>query len=75
MHIQIGEVINMTRPVTRTKQYFTDDLQTAALEELFDQWMGELPNSREITFKANRDNWSVFVVYTEVVGDDDYDRY
>ncbi len=65
----------MVRPVTRTNKYFTDDLQTAALKELFDQWMGELPNAREITFKPNMDNFTVFVVYEEIIEGDSWDGY
>ena len=67
-------MIKMVRPVTRTHKCFTNDLQTAALKELFDQWMGELPNAREITFKPNMDNFTVFVVYEEVEGGD-WDGY
>jgi len=60
----------MVRPVTRTEKSFTNDEETLALRTMFEKWMGELPNAREITFKPNMDNFTVFVVYEEVVGDE-----
>ena len=51
--------------MTRTKKFFTNDLQTAALNELLDGIMGDLPNAREFTFKPNRDSYTLFVVYEE----------
>ncbi len=63
----------MVRPVTRTNKYFTDDRETAELKEMFDKWMGELPNAREITFKPNMDNFTVFVVYEEIIAGDGWD--
>lgn len=59
----------MTRPVTRTQKSFTNDEETQTLREIFDKWTGELPNPREITFKPNMDNFTVFVVYEEIEGD------
>jgi len=56
----------MVRGVTRTEKSFTNDEETLALREMFEKWMGELPNAREITFKPNMDNFTVFVVYEEV---------
>ncbi len=60
----------MTRGLTRTKKSYTNDEETKALKEFFDKWMGELPNAREITFTPNMDNFTVFVVYDEVVEED-----
>ena len=63
----------MVRPVTRTNKYFTDD--TAELKQVFDKWVGELPNAREIIFKPNMDNFTVFVVYEEIISGDGFDGY
>lgn len=64
----------MVRPRTVTNKSYTDHVQTEALKAVFDPWIGEYPNVREITFKPNMDNFTVFVLYDEVVGDD-YDGY
>jgi len=65
----------MVRPVTRTNKYFTDDRETAELKQVFDKWVGELPNAREIIFKPNMDNFTVFVVYEEIISGDGFDGY
>ena len=65
----------MVRPVTRTNKYFTNDEETLELKQMFDKWMGELPNAREITFKPNMDNFTVFVVYEEIIAGDGWDGY
>lgn len=67
--------MNLARGMTKTKKTYTNDEQTKMLKDLFDQWMGELPNAREITFKPNMDNFTVFVVYDEVVEDGDWNGY
>jgi hypothetical protein len=64
----------MTTGRTRTKKAYTNDTQTAALKEMFDPWIGELPNVREVTFKPNMDSWTVFVLYDEVVEGEDWDE-
>ena len=65
----------MVRPVTRTNKYFTDDRETAELKQVFDKWVGELPNAREIIFKPNMDNFTVFVVYEEIISGEGFDGY
>lgn len=65
----------MNRGVTKTQKSFTNDEETQALREMFEKWMGELPNAREITFKPNMDNFTVFVVYEEIHSGDYDDGY
>ncbi len=66
----------MVRTVTKTEQFFTNDEEKDTLNAMFEKWMGELPNAREITFKWNRDSITVFVVYSEIrEGSWDDNRY
>ena len=62
------------RSKTINRKSYTTGEQTAALKDMFEPWMGEYPNVREITFKPNMNNFTVFVVYDDVV-EDDYNDY
>jgi len=59
----------------QTRKTFTNDEETATLKAMFETWMGDLPNAREITFKPNMDNFTVFVVYEEVGEGEAWDGY
>ncbi len=64
----------MTRSVTRTAVFYSNDEETQELKEIFDKWCGEYPSVRKIEFKPNMDNFTIFVTYPEII-EGDYNEY